>query len=249
MKKRIAFLLLFVCNILFAQEGLNEYQYALVPSKFSFQKEENQYQLNTLSKLFMEKYGFIAYLDSDNLPKDIVDYKCNKVYVDVIANNSLFTTKLIIQLKDCKNNILFSSSEGKSRAKDYKVAYNEALRTAFNNFEALKAYKFQPTNKSLGIVGYRPSSEELVSKQGSQAEVSYSESLFAKPFEHGFQLLTNNTNIPQYVMTIFKTSSPDNYIASKGNISGILIRKGIGWYFEYYKDNTLVSELISIVNL
>ena len=50
-------------------------------------------------------------------------------------------------------------------------------------------------------------------------------------------------------MTIFKTSSPDSYIVSKGNVSGILIRKGMGWYFEYYKDNKLVSELISIVNL
>ncbi len=249
MKKRIAFLLFFVCNTFFAQESLNEYQYALVPSKFSFQKENNQYQLNTLSKLFMEKYGFVTYLDSDNLPKDFVDYNCNKIYVDVVANNSFFTTKLTIQLKDCKNTILYTSPEGTSRAKEYKVAYNEALRIAFNSFDALKIYKFQPSNKSLVIIGDRTPIQESVSKESPKTEVSFSEPLFAKSFGNGFQLLTNNTNIPQYVMTIFKTSSPDTYIASKANISGILIRKGIGWNFEYYKDDALVSELISIVNL
>jgi len=249
MKIKITLLLFFVCNLLFAQESLNEYQYALVPSKFSFQKENNQYQLNTLSKLFMEKYGFVTYLDSDNLPKDFVDYNCNKVYVDVVSNNSFFVTKLTIQLKDCKNTVLYSSPEGISRDKEYKVAYNEALRMAFNSFDVLKTYKFQPSNKSLGIIGERTPIQESVSKENPKAEVSFSEPLFAKPFGNGFQLLTNNTNIPQYVMTIFKTSSQDTYIASKGNVNGILIRKGIGWYFEYYKDNVLVSELISIVNL
>lgn len=248
MKKVIVGFLFLTFNIIFAQENLNEFQYALIPSKFSFQKEKNQYQLNTLSKLFMEKYGFVTYLDSDNLPKDFVDFNCNKVYVDVIANNSLFTTKLTIQLKDCKNNVLFSSPQGTSRDKEYRVAYNEALRMAFNNFEVLKTYKFQPSSKSLGMIG-KPAVQESVSKESLVTEVSFSESLFAKPFEHGFQLLTNNTNIPQYVMTIFKTSSPDTFIASKGNIIGILIRKVKGWYFEYYKDNVLVSELISIVNL
>ena len=248
MKKRIAFLLFFICTTFFAQESLNEYQYALIPTKFSFQKEKNQYQLNTLSKLFMEKFGFVAYLDSENLPKDFVDFNCNKIYVDVIADNGLFTTKLKIQLKDCKNTILYTSPEGISRAKEFKVAYNEALRMAFNNFDDLKEHKFQPSQKSLGIVGDK-SSQGLISKDNSKTDDVFSEPLFAKPFEHGFQLLTNNTNIPQYVMTIFKTSSPDSYIVSKGDVSGILIRKGMGWYFEYYKDNKLVSELISIVNL
>ena len=248
MKKRIALLLFFICHTFFAQESLNEYQYALIPSKFSFQKEKNQYQLNTLSKLFMEKYGFVAYLDSENLPKDFVDFNCNKIYVDVIANNGLFTTKLKIQLKDCKNTILYTSPEGISRAKEFKVAYNEALRMAFNNFDVLKEHKFQPSSKSIEMIA-NPYIQETVSKESLKTEVSFSEPLFAKPFEYGFQLLTNNTNIPQYVMTIFKTSSPDSYIASKGDVSGILIRKGMGWYFEYYKDNKLVSELISIVNL
>ncbi len=248
MKKRIAFILFFAFNTIFAQESLNEYQYALIPSKFSFQKEKNQYQLNTLSKLFMEKFGFVSYLDSENLPKDFVDFNCNKIYVDVIADNGLFTTKLKIQLKDCKNTILYTSPEGTSRAKEFKVAYNEALRMAFNNFDVLKEHKFQPPSKSLGMIG-KPYIQESVSKESLKTESSFSEPLFAKPFEHGFQLLTNDTTIPQYVMTIFKTSSPDSYIASKGDVSGILTRKGMGWYFEYYKDNKLASELISIVNL
>ena len=256
MKKCILFALLFFFSFSFAQT-LNEYKYALVPSKFTFLKEKDDYRLNTLTKLLMEKYGFTSYLDSDVLPDEVLSTNCNKVYVDVINSSNFLTTKLKVVLKDCKGSILFTSPEGISREKEYKVAYSLALRMAFDNFNVLKTHNFQPSQKSLEMIGEK-SSSELSKTENSKIDetklgISLSEPLFAKPLSHpltgnGFQLLTNNTNIPQYVMTIYKTSSPDCFIVAKENIGGVLFRKAGTWFFEYYKDNKLVSEQISIVN-
>ncbi|PWA04942.1 hypothetical protein [Flavobacterium psychrotolerans] len=256
MKKYSVLLLLLVFNFSLAQ-SINDYKYAIVPSKFNFLKETDQYRLNTLTKLFMEKYGFTTYLGTDVLPDELVSNNCNKIYVDVISSGSFLTTKLKIILKDCKNTILYTSSEGRSKVKEYKVAYNEALRMAFDNFSILKTHKFQLSEKSLEMIGERssqePSKTENPKTEEPKLDITFSEPLFAKPLSqpftgNGFQLLTHNTNIPQYVMTVYKTSSPDCYIATEGNISGVLLRKLGNWYFEYYKENKLVSEQILIVN-
>ena len=151
MKKYFLLILLFVSSFGFTQ-ALNNYKYAIVPSKFGFLKETDQYRLNTFTKMFMEKYGFITYLDTDNQPKEVANENCNKVYVDVLSNGSLFTTKLTVVLKDCSNNIVFKSIEGKSREKVYQKAYNQALREAFDSFEKL-AFKYngKSTNSETAV--------------------------------------------------------------------------------------------------
>jgi hypothetical protein len=54
------FLILFMISGTFsvsAQE-LNEYKYIIVPEAFELSKEENQFQLNALTKFLFEEYGF-----------------------------------------------------------------------------------------------------------------------------------------------------------------------------------------------
>lgn len=251
--KRYIILLLLFSAVGFSQ-NLNEYKYALVPAKFSFLKEENQYNLNLLTKMYLQKYGFETYYGNETYPTDFAATNCNKIFIDLVNNSNMFTTKLKVVIKDCKNNILATSVEGTSKEKEYPVAYNEALRMAFDNFGVLRMHKFQASEKSLGMIGEpaqsgiktkidTPKSEEV------KPSIQSSALLFAKPFgENGFQLLTNNTNVPQYVMTIYKTSSIDCYIASKDNYSGVLLKKIGSWFFEYYKEGKLVSEPILIVN-
>jgi hypothetical protein len=45
-------------------------------------------------------------------------------------------------------------------------------------------------------------------------------------------------------MTILKTSVPDYFIAEGAN--GLVFKKDGAWYFEYYKDNKLVSQKLEI---
>lgn len=248
--KRYYILLLLVSAVGFSQ-NLNQYKYALVPSKFSFLKEENMYNLNVLTKMFMQKYGFETYLSNETAPDDFVNTNCNKIFVDIVPNNNIFTTKVKVVIKDCKGTILGSSEEGSSRDKEYRVAYNEALRAAFDSFSLLKTHQYLPSEKSVEpvkVAVVEPKTE-TPKVEDTKPSILYSEPLFAKPFgENGFQLLTNNTNVPQYVMTVYKTSSVDCYIASKEGNSGVLIKKANHWFFEYYKEGKLMSQPLSIVN-
>ena len=112
MKKVLSIIALLVLTSNVVAQDLNNYNYALVPSKFSFSREKDDYRLNTLSKMFMQKYGFESYLDSEILPSEFAADNCNKVYVDVVENNSMMMTKIKVVLKDCFNQVLFTSEEG-----------------------------------------------------------------------------------------------------------------------------------------
>ena len=230
MKKYILLFLLFSA-VCFAQ-NINEYKYAIVPVKFSFLKEENQYNLNLLTKMYLQKYGFETYYNNETAPDDFVNSNCNKIFVDIVNNSNMFTTKLKVVIKDCKNNILISSEEGASREKEYKVAYNEALRMAFDNFSVLKAHKFQPLQKSLEMIGEPITNQMLIKKYNVVAT------------KNGFNLITAESD--NKFFQIFKTSSNDVFIGNRDNVSGVLIKKTDNWFFEYYQNDKLVSEKVEV---
>ena len=240
MKKNV-FIILFslALNLSFSQ-SVNKYKYALVPSKFSFLNEVDQYKLNTLTKLLMGKYGFVAFLDNEDLPEDVLKNNCNKVYVDVVKSGGVFTTKLSIVLKDCKNNILFTTTEGKSREKEFKVAYNVALRDAFKSFETLK-HEYSPKD-SLPIVASIENQKNKIEQKDYSLQEN-KEMLFAQPISNGFQLIDAS---PKVILKIFKTSLPTTFLATKEQVQGVLIQKDNQWFFEYYQNATLISELIYV---
>lgn len=235
MKKVLYILLFFVTSISYSQ-SLNDYKYAIVPSKFDFLKEKDQYRLNTLTKLLMEKYGFIAYFDNDILPSEVAESDCKKVFVDVKSNGNLFVTKLTVVLKDCKNAEVFTSVEGKSREKELKVAYNQALREAFSSFDKLE-YKYS-------------GNDNRISNVNNDVKVPIvNQKLFAKPLgENLFQLLTNDTDIPNLVLTIAKTNNPSIFIVEEAMRSGVVYKNNNEWIFDYYENEKLISEKLNIVN-
>ena len=58
MKRSLVILMLFVGCFLSAQNSVNQYQYVIVPAQFKFLNQPDEYRLNTLTKLLLEKYGF-----------------------------------------------------------------------------------------------------------------------------------------------------------------------------------------------
>lgn len=127
-----------------AQE-VNSYKYVVVPSKFAFTKDVDMYQLNSLTEFLFHKYGFDAYIEGEKLPDELDQDQCGGLYADVEENSGLFVTRLTVNLKDCRKNKIFVSEVGTSRSKDYKTAYYEALRQAFESIGALN-YDYTPGN-------------------------------------------------------------------------------------------------------
>lgn len=139
MKNRIFsfFLLVMFVSITFAQSELDQYKYVIVPKKYEFLKQEDKYQINSLTKFLFEKKGFQTIFEDETYPSDLAENLCLGVRVNVVDNSSMFTTKLYIELKDCFNKIVYTSTEGKSKEKEYEKTYNEALRRSFSSIEEM----------------------------------------------------------------------------------------------------------------
>lgn len=166
MKLKI-FAILTMCLIatsVIAQKSINNYKYVLVPNKYDFLKEKDQYQLNSLTRFLFEKYGFEAIMEGEEYPEDLNFNRCLAMTSDVIKESGVFATKLKVILKDCNEKQIFESAIGDSREKDYKISYNMALREAFKSFETVYyAYKPDDEIEALGgtLVVAKSESEEI----------------------------------------------------------------------------------------
>ncbi len=244
MKRNFLLIAFFALNFSFAQ-GINDYQYAIVPATFSFLKEKDQYRLNTLAKLFLEKQGFVTYFDTDPMPEEILNNNCAKVYLDLQSKGNFINTKLQFTIKDCKGTVLFTSEEGRSKEKDYYAAYTEAFRATFPSFEAIHyKYSAKAADVSAAVATNAPvSSVTAVAPSAGAVTVASDEILFAQPIANGFQLIDSS---PKVILKIYKSSNANTFIAVKGNLQGILIQKDAQWFFEYYQNAVLMSEKIGI---
>lgn len=128
---------------LYAQ-SVNDYKYVIVPEKYDFLKSPDQYQVNSLTKFLFNKYGFEAYLERDEKSYNKLTDPCKILYANVTGNATFIRTTLEVTLKDCNDQVIFKTSEGRSKKKDYKEAYHAALREAFYDIEALQ-YNYNPS--------------------------------------------------------------------------------------------------------
>ncbi len=141
MKKLIFGILLLVgFQATMQAQDLDEYRYIKVPEKFEFLSEENQYQLNELTAFLFEKYGFnVLYREDTPAGTD----PCEILRADVENQSGFLQSKVKVHLRDCHDQVVFSSREGKSREKDRKASFHEALRDAFQSVEQVK-YNYSP---------------------------------------------------------------------------------------------------------
>jgi hypothetical protein len=231
------------------------YKYVLIPEKFGFLKEKNQYNLNVRLKSLLEDKGYIAYLDDANLPTEIANNKCVALSAELLEKNSMFSTNLTLVLKDCKGNMIVKSKEGKSREKEYKPAYTLALMDAVGSLDEITPGTAPVTVASANVQqATAPVAATVVNAAVTttpiattsapvQATALATSTLYAQPTVTGFQLIDNT---PKIVLTLFKTSAADSFIGDNGTAKGIVFKKDNNWVFEYYKNGNLVTENLSI---
>lgn len=145
MKTVITILLTFIGYATFAQVNLDDYKYIIVPKKFDAFKNMNEHQTSTLIKYLFTGKGFTTVYD-DQLPEDLKFNRCLGVIADLQDDSTMFSTKTIINLIDCNDNIVYSSMQGISKEKQYKVAYNEAIRESMRSFNGMN-YSYSGKNE------------------------------------------------------------------------------------------------------
>ena len=261
MMKKIVFSFLFfiTLSVFSQQKSINDYKYVIVPDKFDFLKTSDQYQTSSLTKFLLEKKGFTVFLSNDtSLPKEVLQNRCMALTAIVVDASSLFSVKNKIELKDCFDEVIYSSKEGRSKEKDYKKSYHQAIRNAYDSMSDLK-YSYKPKNKVVN-------SEEIVpeiisplkkvistkntpvlkkvaekSTPSSSETIKSVETLYAQAKKNGFQLV--NTT-PTIIFQILKTNVKDVFIIKSKN--GILYKNKNIWIAEYYEKNKLVIDKYDI---
>jgi hypothetical protein len=247
MKKYILLLLVLLSFSGYAQNTINNYKYVIVPEKFSFLKQKDQYKLNSHAKSLLEDKGFTVYFDNAELPNEIFNNKCNALNFDVLEKNSMFSTNLTLLLKDCRGNIIFQSKQGKSREKEYDISYNLALRDAFISLNELpytySAPAMTPEKQAAPAANVPVTASQPTAKAIATEAVQTAGTLYAQSTANGYQLIDT---APKIILTLYKTSSQDYFIADNGSSNGIVFKKDENWFFEYYKNGKLTAEKLLI---
>lgn len=247
MKKIVLLLALLITGAAFAQsESVNNYKYVIVPERFDFFKEANKYNLNSLTKMAFEKYGFVVLFDNEQMPPEIALNRCGALYGNLINDSNMLSTVITIVLKDCTGKVLFTSEKGKSKEKDYKKAYYAATREASASLANLAYQYVGDANSATAVTSHpavKPTAPVSNTSPATPVPVNNENQLFAQPITNGYQLVDAT---PKVVLKIYKTSQPDSYSAQGDGKNGVVFKKGNDWFFEYYVNDKLVSEKLNI---
>ena len=246
--KKIGAVLIFTLFTVAAhsQNTINSYKYVLVPQKFDFLRDDDEYGLNSTTRLLLEQKGFVVFWNNENLPPALTANRCTALIAEVTQRKAIFSTNLTLLLKDCSGNIIFKSKEGKSREKEYNVAYDEALKDAFSSLNSVP-YKYDSsiTIQQAQIASVTSAASPQVPVSAQRGAVDISGTLYAQVIPNGYQLIDTT---PRKVLTLLKTSVQDCFLTETGvgSPNGIVFKKNGEWFFEYYKEGTLVSQKLEI---
>lgn len=271
MKKLFTAVLLIASFYAAFAQALDNYKYVLVPSKFSFQKETDEHGLNTLIKLHLNKQGFIAHLDTEELPNEMKPM-CARLVVDAEDRSTMFVTELQVKLKSCMGDLLYESPFGSSRLKDYRAATRQAAAAAFQDFATTVNYQYNGSNGELdryrdALVGNeakpaknveQPKVAETVKVEEKPKEVISPTTAIKeqpKPVQRDWWMMTATATATGYDLVenngskklkLRKTSATDVFIATYESYSGTFHQVDGQWIFEYYRENQLCEVLVVV---
>lgn len=264
MKKIFFLLILFIASYSFSQ-SINDFKAVIIPMRYDFQDSDNQFRLQTVTKMNLQKAGFHSFYNNEAIPIEFSE-KCSQLFLNVKKESGFLVTKLYVTFNDCYGVEIFKSEIGKSREKDFDIAYVEALKEAFVSINVL-GYKYNGSInmgfKSEGIsqsVSIEKPSKKVepaiispdanalntvvLTTKKNENELDKPENiLYAQSTSYGYQLIDSE---PKVVIKIYKTSNPICYIATKGSVQGVLVSKDNLWFFEYYQKDKLISEKVEL---
>jgi hypothetical protein len=262
MKTKIyIFLLVLSVNMnALAQSSINDYKYVSVNERFDFLKTADQYQLNSLTAFLFKKNGFTVVNKQNNYPQDLAQNNCLGLRANVISVKGFLKTKLQLVLTNCKENVVFTSEIGKSKLKNYKDAYYEALRDAF----ALTEFNYTYNGSASSVILPMPSKPtilplvkepvpvvlQVVEKtvpipqvlEGSYPLAEVSTGLEIKQTNSGYDFIDSSSKKIKYSAhsTLF-----DSVYIVEGQ-AGIIYKRGQNWVREYIENGKTTIEALNI---
>lgn len=146
--KKVSLILISLFTLFSYGQRINEYEFAVVSTKYQFQRTEHEYRLNAFLKDRLQDFGLQTFYKSDPIGSSIDPCLC--LNAEVVNVSNIFLTKLQIVFKDCTNGIVFQSEIGTSESKDRYESFNEAL---FNALKSVRNLNYKFNGKKANIVG------------------------------------------------------------------------------------------------
>jgi uncharacterized protein YqgQ len=253
MKNTLIIIFLLASNffVLGQKKEVPNYKYIIVPERFSFLKENDQFQTSSLTKFLLKKNGFTVFLDSDEYPIELKKDPCKALTAEIIDKSSLFKTTVLMELKNCAKKTIYTSEEGYSKLKDYKQAFQESIRNAHASMSNIKFVALEnpvimevikepvanipKTRKTVEVI------PTIGQKRSVNKDLRETDTLYAQPNENGFQLIDLK---PEVVFLILKTNLKDVFIIKDKN--GVLYKKSTTWFAAFYENGELVEKRYEI---
>ncbi len=243
MKKIIIALFVFFATYANSQ-ALNSYKFLIVPSKFEFQKTEDQYGLSSIMEAYFKQQGFTV-VQSNNVSKDMNSNRCQNIYANIIRQNSMFSTKIRVVLTDCEGKQLLISTEGVSKAKEFDVAHNESLRIALKSIPN-QNYVFDQNTAQKTMVIEKTLEANLPETSNNLTidVIQNNNVLTVETLSNGYLLIEPSSS--KVILKLYNTSNKDVFIATSQTKNGIVTRFSDKVIFEYIKENILYVETLNV---
>ena len=231
-----------------AQTDLNQYKYVSVPDRFDFMKTNDQYQISSLTQFLLNKKGFNVLESIENYPSDLASNSCLLLDVNIEKIKGFLKTKLEVQFINCKKEVVFRSAIGTSKEKDFKMAYHQALRAAFDSMEGLN-YNYEasatidisaPIETSTAVIPkpiiQTPSAPVVAASVDSVDSPELPKTLIVST-AYGYDITDANGRV---LYSIHPTMEEGIFIIDK--LPGIAYKRGKRWVREYVLEKKTVIE-------
>ncbi|MBW2962231.1 hypothetical protein [Mesonia aestuariivivens] len=272
--KKISFLFIIATTLLFSNkvvsqenniDRVNYFKYVVIPVQYKFQDEENKYMLNSLTKHLFNEEGFETYMNVETKPKDLAFNKCLALYAEVQSESESFfslNTQLKLILRDCNDQIVFKS-EGRSKLKNYKEAYHDALKNAFKVFNTFN-YSYNGKNSYDQKISYlesetstvensnkintqKPTLEEELNTTLPGTYSLFNENYSIRKIEAGFILTNNSTGNKKAFINI---TSNNSILFNSESINGTLsINDDHDLEIEYFNKKSSKLEKVTLYRI
>ncbi len=276
MKSRLLFFLIFTIGLSCSMNGqLNDYKYIIVPKKFDSYNIQNKHQTSTTIKHLFNQRGYQAVYD-DELPEDLRKNRCLGLLVNLEDTSSLFSTKTTLVLRDCQSIEIFRTVEGKSKIKEFRPAYTDALKKSFVSFDTLQ-YKYMPKEEEKEIEGpitvsfkndvktlEEKPKEPMVVQEATTETQSFKSmepvpssmkkaDVVAEPINSDLlyaQPIENGYQLvdstPKVRLKLVETSVENVFLVSHGDKNGVVFKKDDKWFFEYAENGEKVLKELNV---
>ena len=275
MKKTMAMFLFMGLSLFPAQAQLDNYKYFVVPKRFETFKDVNQYQTSTLVKFLLTRYAFDPIYD-DAIPEELFLNKCLGLTTQLEDNSTYLQTVVAIVFYDCRGQEVFRTQEGRSKNKEFKEAFSEAIQEAMRTM-ALLSHNYQGSEEETveeQVVAQAPDPVETIpepetvvapaepavvaviveeaSEPSVKEETVPEASESTKPEITYWEQTTSNNGFilthPEKEVTwvLMKTSTAQVFMAISTTRQGVAFKQEKGWRLEYYLGDLLKVEEIHL---